>query len=337
MTRKHRVLIIGVGSIGERHLRCFATTGRADVSLCEINPTLRQTVAERYSVKDAFDSVDAALATRPDIVLVATPAHLHIPIATAAARRGAHLLIEKPLSTTFDGIDELQRIVTERGVTASIAYVYRSHPVLTAMREALRSGRFGEPLQIVATTGQHFPFYRPAYRDTYYKDRRTGGGAVQDALTHLMNAAEWLVGPVNRVVADVDHKVLQGVDVEDTVHVLTRHGAIMGSYSLNQHQAPNELTLTVICTGGTVRFENHCNRWRWMLEPGTDWTDENFPPMERDTMFIRQANAFLDAVEQHGPPACDIAAARQTLKVNLAILSSAEHQRWEEIEETDRK
>lgn len=105
----------------------------------------------------------------------------------------------------------------------------------------------------------------------------------------------------------------------------------MGSYSLNQHQAPNEFTLTVICSGGTVRFENHLNRWRWILEPGTDWTDIEFPPMERDTMFISQANTFLDTVEQHVPPACDIATARQTLKVNLAILSSAEHQRWEEV------
>jgi predicted dehydrogenase len=331
MSLKHRVLIIGVGSIGERHLRCFAATGRADVSLCEINPALRQTVAERYSVTDIYNSVETALATSPDVVVVATPAHLHIPIATTAAQDGAHLLIEKPLSTTFQGIDELESIILERDLTASIAYVYRSHPVLGAMRDALHSGRFGEPVQIVITTGQHFPFYRPAYRDTYYKDRHTGGGAVQDALTHLVNAAEWLVGPVDRIVADVDHKVLAGVDVEDTVHVLTRHGSIMGCYSLNQHQAPNELTVTIVCTRGTVRFENHFNRWRWIIEPGSEWLNEEFPTLERDTLFTRQANSFLDAVEKQAAPACNIAAAKQTLKVNLAILSSAEHQRWEQI------
>jgi predicted dehydrogenase len=204
------------------------------------------------------------------------------------------------------------------------------------MREALLSGRFGEPLEVVAVTGQNFPFYRPAYRNTYYRDRKTGGGAVQDALTHLMNAAEWLVGPIDRVVADLDHQVLEGVDVEDTVHVLTRHGSVMGSYTLNQHQAPNEFTLTIICRGGTIRFEGHQNRWRWMLKPGDEWTDENFPPMERDTMFILQANAFLDAVEQQAAPACDIGAGWQTLRVNLAILSSAEHHRWEQVNSGDR-
>ena len=116
----------------------------------------------------------------------------------------------------------------------------------------------------MATCGQHFPFYRPAYRDIYYKDRATGGGAVQDALTHVMNAGQWLVGPIDRLVADVDHQVLAGVSVEDTAHVLSRHDGVMGCYSLNQHQAPNETTINVICTAGTARFESHNSRWRWM-------------------------------------------------------------------------
>ncbi len=331
MSRKHRMLIIGVGSIGERHLRCFGATDRAELSLCEINPELRTAVAARYSVNEVFGSVESALDSRPEVVLVATPAHLHIPIARAAAECGAHLLIEKPLSTTQDGIDELIQVINQRGVTAGVAYVFRSHPVLTAMRAALQSGRFGEPVEIVATSGQHFPFYRPAYREIYYKDRATGGGAVQDALTHMINAAEWLVGPVERLVADIDHQVLEGVSVEDTVHVMTRHGRVMGSYSLNQHQSPNEYTLTVNCTGGTVRFENHHNRWRWMLKPGDDWTDEALPPLERDTMFISQADAFLDAIENRTAPPCDLSAGRQTLRVNLAVLRSAENRTWERI------
>ena len=53
------------------------------------------------------------------------------------------------------------------------------------------------------------------------------------------------------------HRVLEGVTVENTVHVLTRHGNVLGSYSLNQYQSPNESTITVICDRGTVRWESH--------------------------------------------------------------------------------
>lgn len=331
MSQSLRVLVIGVGSIGERHLRCFLATGRASVAICEVNPALRQTVAERYSVSEIYESSEAALDSHPEIVVVATPAHLHIPIAKAAVLAGAHVFIEKPLSTTDQGIAELIEITRQSGKTVGVAYVYRSHPAFTAMREVLQSGRFGKPVQMVATCGQHFPFYRPAYRQTYYTNRATGGGAVQDALTHVMNAAEWLIGPVDKVVADLDHKVLEGVTVEDTVHVLTRHGDVMGCFSLNQHQAPNETNLTVICERGTIRFEFQNNRWRWQSEPGTDWTDENAEPLERDTLFTRQANLFLDAVMQGTPPPCNLEAARQTLRVNLAILKSAEDGGWEKI------
>lgn len=326
----HKLLVIGVGSIGERHLRCFLATGRAEAVFVEVNAALRQTIAERYSVP-GFASLDEALATQPTVAVVAVPAHLHITIATQLAERGLHLLIEKPLGTTTDGIDRLQQIVRERGLIAGVAYVYRSHPLLTAMRTALQDGRFGRPVELIAVSGQHFPTYRPAYRDIYYKDRTTGGGAIQDALTHVINAGEWLLGPVERLVADAAHQVLEGVAVEDTVHLLARHGGVMASYSLNQHQAPNEFTLTIICERGTIRWESHLNRMSWLTAPGTDWQEERIAPLERDTLFVRQADQFLTAIEQRTPPACSLEDGLQTLRVNLAALASADGDGWQTI------
>lgn len=86
--------------------------------------------------------------------------------------------------------------------------------------------------------------------------------------------------------ADAQRLGLPGVDVEDTVHVLTRHGNVMGCYSMNQFQQPNETILTVVCRRGTVRYEPHLTRWRWMTEPNGPWHDEQLPPAERDAMFI---------------------------------------------------
>jgi predicted dehydrogenase len=325
------VLIVGVGSIGERHLRSFAATGRVRVSICELNPALRQTVAERHGVAGVFDSLDSALSTKPTATVICTPAHLHVPMALTAAKAGSHLLIEKPLSTSLQNIDALQKIVDENGRKVSVAYVYRAHPVLQAMREAIIDKRFGSPVQIVAICGQNFPHYRPAYRETYYRDRATGGGAVQDALTHIINAAEWLIGPTDNLVADIDHKILQAVSVEDTAHVLTRHGKVMGSFSLNQHQAPNETTITVVCERGTVRFEGHRNRWRWQTDPAGQWHDETGGPLERDALFTRQANAFLDTLGRGQTPLCSLAEGLQTLRVNLAILKSSENRCWEKL------
>jgi predicted dehydrogenase len=108
-------------------------------------------------------------------------------------------------------------------------------------------------------------------------------------------------------------------------------GSALASYSLNQHQAPNEMTLTVIGERGTARCEFHEHRWRWLVEPGRAWHDEPIPPLERDALFISQANAFLDAVEGRAAPPCTLEEGLQTLRVNLAALSSVEGGGWQVI------
>lgn len=324
----HKILVVGVGSIGERHTRCFQSTNRAQVRICEPNEKLRKTVAERYHVQHAHASLDEALADPPTAAVVATPAQMHIAMSQRLAEQGIHLLIEKPLSTTMDGVETLVQTVRKKKITAAVAYVHRANPTLGTMRQLIQSGRFGKPLQAIFVTGQHFPTYRPAYREVYYTRHETGGGAIQDALTHILNAGEWLLGPIDRILADAQHLALPGVTVEDSVHVIARQGPVMAVYTLNQHQAPNELIFTVICERGTVRFE-FPNRLRWMTEPTTQkWQEQEFPTMERDVMFINQANIFLDAVEGKSPPLCSLDEGLHTLKLNLALLKGVQSPPW---------
>jgi predicted dehydrogenase len=180
------------------------------------------------------------------------------------------------------------------------------------------------PRQIVSVSGHHFATARPAYPKIYFADRAKGGGAIQDALTHSLNAGEWLVGPIERVTVDAAHQSLADVNVEDTVHLMARHGTVMGAYVLNQYQMPDEFHISVICEGGTLRYEPAANRWRWMDQPNGPWHDETHAPLERDDWFILQANRFLDVVEGRAEPLCTLDEGAQTLRVNLAALRSAE-------------
>lgn len=327
-----RVLVVGVGSIGERHLRCFQATGRADVSLCETNDELRARIAERYEVRHAYTRLDDALAGAHDAIVICTPAPLHIPMAQQAAEAGLHLLIEKPLAIACDGVERLRELVDTKNLSCAVAYVTRMHPALTAMKHAIEAGRFGEPVQVVACGGQHFPTYRPAYREIYYADHAQGGGAIQDALTHTLNTGQWLVGPIDRVAADAAHQVLEGVQVEDTAHVLARHGHVLGSYSLNQYQAANENTITVVCRDATVRYEAHHTRWRWLVEPDGRWDEEAFPKLQRDDLFVAQANRFLDCIENQAAPHCTLDEGLATLQTVLAIRRAITSGRWESVE-----
>jgi predicted dehydrogenase len=127
-----------------------------------------------------------------------------------------------------------------------------------------------------------------------------------------------------RLFAEAAHQALEGVSVEDTVNVNARHGDVLVSYSLNQFQAPNETTFQIHGERGSVKIEGHLLRWGHLMAGESDWTWHQTPAMERDQMFIAQANAFLDGVEGKPTPLASFEEAVQTLKFNQAALQSAD-------------
>jgi predicted dehydrogenase len=206
--------------------------------------------------------------------------------------------------------------------------VLHLYPFLVQARDFLRSGELGAVKHVTSTGGQNFPRMRPAhtvhYSQTYYRDRLTGGGAIQDALTHTANWVESVIGPADSVFCDCAHQVLAQVTVEDTVNISARHGDVLVSHALNQFQAPNESTLQFNTAAGSVRIELHRQRWGVFRDGDTDWTWHEAPVPERDAHFIAQANSFLDQIEGQPSRLCTLPAAVQTLRFNLAALASAD-------------
>lgn len=321
----HSTLVIGCGSIGERHLRCFQATGRSTVTGCDSNTALLRQMAEKYGVDTRSDWESALAGGDFDCVVVCTPAPFHLPMAGRALTTGRHVLIEKPLSHSLAGIDGLLAARDRSGRRAAVAYVFHQFPFLAQAREFLRVGELGPILQVTLVSGQPFHRLRPAYAQTYYTKRETGGGAIQDALTHSANWIESIVGPTESVVCECAHLALPGVTVEDTALICARHSSgALTSYSLNQFQAPNETTIQFNTASGSVRLEFHEQRWGVFRVSDPTWRWHHVPVHDRDAHFVAQANAFLDEVEGRPATLCSVEAAIQTLRFNLAALASAD-------------
>jgi predicted dehydrogenase len=332
----HDILVIGAGSIGERHIRCFLKTGRARASVCEIDRALLGRMENDYDLSQSYGDLGDALSSKPKAVVIAAPAHLHISMAIRAVEAGCHLLIEKPLSTDISGVEDLKRRVLEQRLVAQVGYTFRHHPLVAKVKDEIVQGRWGLPLQLTIVSGQHFPAHRPAYREVYYARHETGGGAVQDGLTHFLDTAQWWLGSIDRLTGDMEHLSLKGVEVEDTVNVLARHGDIMGSYHFNQHQYPDESVFTLVCERGTLRLELCANRLRIMDRPDGDWEDEISNAFQRDDIFVSQANSFLDAIEGQPSIACTIDEAKHTTSCHMALLEEAKQSpRWQYVNKSE--
>lgn len=317
-----RCLVIGCGSIGERHVRTFLATGRTSIMACDPRPEIRTQMQSKYGVVVTSDWREALHDPAIFGVVIATPAPLHVPMAIEALGQGRHVLIEKPLALDLTDTAALIAARDSAGKFAAVAYIHHSNSTLQAAREFIQSGRFGAVKHATISTGHHFPTARPAYREIYYRDRTQGGGAIQDALTHMANCVEWILGPTERVFCDASHQVLEGVEVEDTVNVAARNAGALVTYSLNQFQAPTETRMDFHAVTGSVRIELQANRWGTMARGAADWTWHTLPAAERDRGFVAQANAFLDGCEGRPQPLCSLEEGIQTLRFNLAALRS---------------
>lgn len=144
-----KVLIAGLGSVGQRHARNLRALCGAGVEILAYRVRgLPQVITDTMTLDDtvaveaacgirSFASLDQSLAERPDAVMVCNPNSLHLQTAMAAAHAGCHLFIEKPLSHTVDGVDELIAVVERQRLVATVGYQLRFHPALARARALL--------------------------------------------------------------------------------------------------------------------------------------------------------------------------------------------------------
>jgi predicted dehydrogenase len=199
----------------------------------------------------------------------------------------------------------------------------------------LAEDEIGPVHQITAVAGHHFPSFRPAYRDVYYARRETGGGAVQDAATHLVDLIQYLAGPLDWVYCDYAHQQLEGVEVEDTVHLVGRAGGgrVLVSLALNQFMAPNETHLQLNGGKGSLGIRFHEQRAGMILlgDPGWTWTEPLIA--EHDDLFRAQAQSFLSAMTGQEPPLCSLDDGLLALRASVAALRSGEQRLPVEIDQ----
>ena len=163
------ILIAGLGSIGRRHLANLRALGWPHLRLYRTGHST-QSVAELAGIPVDHD-LATALARQPVAVIVSNPSALHVPVALEAARAGAHLLIEKPLSNDMTGVAELESLVAAGGLTALVGFQLRFNPGLRQIRAWLRAGAIGTVVSAQVHWGEYLPDMHP------WEDYRVGYAA----------------------------------------------------------------------------------------------------------------------------------------------------------------
>ncbi|SNZ20132.1 Gfo/Idh/MocA family protein [Cohaesibacter gelatinilyticus] len=213
-----RVLIVGQGSIGKRHL----AVARDLLPDAEIRILRHQPTDDVPDLADGCLSAMAdAVAYAPDLSVIAWPATHHIAVAQCLAEAGSHLLMEKPLSSNLEGTTKLMATCRAQDRVCMVGYNLRYVDSLQTYRQMISNGQVGRILSVRSEIGQYLPDWRPDsdYRTGVSARQELGGGALLE-LSHEIDYLRWIFGDVNWVQAVMCRHSDLEINVEDTVYLM---------------------------------------------------------------------------------------------------------------------
>jgi predicted dehydrogenase len=279
---KVRFGIVGAGVAAETHAREIAHVEGAELlSIYARDAVKAQAFAKRYSIPRYFSELDAFLAD-PDLdaVIITTPNGLHLDPALAAAEAGKHLVVEKPLEISEERAECIAEACKRSGVSLFVIYQRRYSSAAAQVLDDIQSGRIGQIVLVNIVDNQYRkPSYygNDAWRGTWAIE---GGGCVITQSTHLLDMAQYLVGPVRSVFAN-GKTVFHDIETEDVaVATLEFENGAVGTFSSSTAAFPGSRhLLTIAGTRGTIIINGEHDQvvFRQMQdEPGKTELPEGF-------------------------------------------------------------
>jgi predicted dehydrogenase len=331
--------IVGCGMIHSTHARALAEVSGARLEgVFDIVPEKAGAAAESLGVI-AFDSLPE-LCDKVDAVTVCTPSGLHAEVGIEAAKRGRHVLCEKPIDVSAEKASQLIEVCKERRVTLGVISQHRFAPEVRAAREKVINGELGKILQC--------DVYNKWYRTQGYYDsadwrgtRALDGGCLMNQGIHYVDLAQWMMGGAESVIGQTATLAHQ-MECEDNCHVIVRYrnGAI-GSIHVSTACYPGFAErIEIHGTIGSLTIEG--DRLTF-LEVDADQASAGFygkgvmahpvPPAEStagsnptnlwDVLHRIQIQDFVDAVREDRAPAITGEDAILSVREILAVYESA--------------
>ena len=328
-----KFLIAGLGSIGRRHLRNLVALGQEDILLYRTHhSTLPDEDLAPFPVKT---DLDAALAQKPDAVIVSNPTALHLDVAIPAARAGCHLLLEKPVASQLDSrVQTLRSLVAETELKVLVGFQFRFHPVLMGVKDMIDSGRLGAFNTFRVHWGEYLPGWHPweDYRQAYAARKDLGGGVV-NTLCHPLDYARWLFGEVHALSAVTGQVSSLELDVEDVAEIiLSMQNGSLGSIHLNYFQRPTEHWMEIVCENGQIRWDNETGTADYYLADSNSWAAIKSPPgFERNDLFLDEMRHFLDLIAGESQSRCTLEDGILAVKMTSAVHASSRTHQFETL------
>jgi UDP-N-acetyl-2-amino-2-deoxyglucuronate dehydrogenase len=250
-----RVALVGCGRISRNHVEAIdRVDGLELVGVADSDVARAETIVAQRGIP-AFASLETMLEALPsDLVSICTPSGLHPQHGIAAARAGRHVLTEKPMAISLAAADELVQVCDAAGVHLFVVKQNRLNPPIQLLRRAIDKGRFGRIYSANVTVRWTRPqeyYDAEPWRGTWEFD----GGAIMNQASHYVDLMQWLVGPVESVMAKTATQARR-IEAEDSgVALLKFRSGALGVIEVTVLTYPRNLegSITILGEKGSVK------------------------------------------------------------------------------------
>lgn len=332
-----KILFIGLGSAGQRHLRNLKRILGDDVQLIayrvrkfkrmfddNLNVVENQDVQAAYNIQ-VFDDLLEALQEKPDIAFIANPNSMHIETALQVAKEGVDIFLEKPVSDSMEGLDELISVVEEKKIILYVGYQMRLHPCIMKLKKDIDKKRIGEIVSVDCQMGELLSQMHKYedYRDMNEAKKSTGGGVVLCQI-HELDYLCWIFGMPAEVYSVGGKYSSLEIEVEDGATTICKYDSNGHVFPVVVHQdflqTPPVRQCKVIGTEGQIEVDLLQNRY--VLFDKKTVKEERFANFSRNDMFMEEVKCFMDYVKTRKQETLTLQEGIKSLKIALAIKES---------------
>ncbi|MFN7172704.1 MAG: Gfo/Idh/MocA family oxidoreductase [Fimbriimonadaceae bacterium] len=324
MSRVLRGSVIGLGAMGQKHLRVCAQLRDVElVGLAALDGPQRKDLVFNKPVPIFADYEQMIDETKPDFAIVVVPTDFHAEVAIGAMRKGVHVLVEKPIAKTLEEAEEMIRVSEETGCKLMIGHIERFNSALDVVKKRLDSGDLGQL------------FYAHATRLSPYPVRIQDVGAILDLAIHDIDLLHYLTGSsVSSLHGELHSKVQKGR--EDLVSALMRYdNGVVGVLQVGWLSPRRIRSVAVIGEGGLIVADTMNSEVTWTQNghgfdawaPGTLYSGA----LEGDTIkldvqpvnaLMAEQEAFVKAIVEDQVPIITGEDGLAALKVASDLLES---------------
>lgn len=255
--RKVRFALVGCGRIAKNHFGSISKHGsRCElVDVCDTSATALRAAADETGAAPHSSFEDLLRKTNADCIVLTTPSGLHPQQAIHAAEAGFHVMTEKPMATRWSDGLAMVEACDRAGVRLFVVKQNRRNATLQLLKQAVEARRFGRIYSVAINVFWTRPqdYYDSAkWRGTWEFD----GGAFMNQASHYIDLLDWLIGPVESVMA-YTATLARDIEVEDTgVAALRWRSGALGTLNVTMltHPKNYEGSITILGEKGSVRI-----------------------------------------------------------------------------------